>query len=643
MLVQKKFLFKKTFLDMPLFLFLASQILSTIFSIDRHTSFFGYYSRFNGGLLSTACYLLLYWAFIANNEAKDVYRVLKASLISALIITIYGILEHFGHSFSCLMFQGTFDTSCWVQKVQERVFATLGQPNWLAAYLAILIPLSWAKLFNQKKKIFIAYYLLLATGYFLCLIFTGSRSGFLGFLVSAAVFWFATIFLNKSNLKAFFKPLILTSFFLILSVVVFGSPIEQINKILYYKSFSAQTSLASTSAPVLSEDGGISTSSDIRKIVWRGAIAIFKHYPLFGSGVETFAYSYYNFRPLEHNLVSEWDFLYNKAHNEYLNYLSTTGVFGLGTYLLFIIAFVFWNIRQFSILNFKFPINDQNIKFLNIALFSGWLTILITNFFGFSVVVTSLYFFLIPAFLVTLSTPILPTNQKPTTANKLSFAPLILTSLYLILFVVNYWRADFFYAMGEKFSKQNAYADAYGQFYRAKNLFKNEPVYLSEISSVTANLSLLSNSPEQENTTSELISLAESYSNQALKISPRNLNVLKTRIRVYYTLSVFDQKYLQKAIETIQEAIKLAPTDPKLVYNLGLLYAKTGEADLTIKTIEKAIVLKLNYIDARNALVLFYEDTDQKDLAIEQLKILMKLAPANKEAFQKKLDKLQGK
>jgi len=46
----KKFIFRRTLLDIPLLIFLGSQILSTIFSIDTRTSLLGYYSRFNGGL-----------------------------------------------------------------------------------------------------------------------------------------------------------------------------------------------------------------------------------------------------------------------------------------------------------------------------------------------------------------------------------------------------------------------------------------------------------------------------------------------------------------------------------------------------------------------------------------------------------------
>src|SRR5687768_13990136 len=65
MINQKSFIFNRTPLDIPILLFLLSQILSTIFSIDPHTSWWGYYSRSNGGLLSILSYITLYYAFVS--------------------------------------------------------------------------------------------------------------------------------------------------------------------------------------------------------------------------------------------------------------------------------------------------------------------------------------------------------------------------------------------------------------------------------------------------------------------------------------------------------------------------------------------------------------------------------------------------
>src|SRR5690349_11344490 len=61
MIVQKQFSVQRTPIDILLLLFFLSQVISSIFSLDSHISWWGYYSRFNGGLLSTICYILLYY------------------------------------------------------------------------------------------------------------------------------------------------------------------------------------------------------------------------------------------------------------------------------------------------------------------------------------------------------------------------------------------------------------------------------------------------------------------------------------------------------------------------------------------------------------------------------------------------------
>ena len=660
MILQKKLIFKRSFLDIPLVLFLISQFSSTLLSIDPHTSIFGYYSRFNGGLLSTISYLLMYWAFVANCDIKDVKKIVKFSLISAILISIYGILEHFGHSFSCLMFGTGFNVECWVQKVQERVFATLGQPNWLAAYLTILIPVSIANSLNPAKKSGITQLLnyLIIFIFYLCLLFTQSRSGFLGFVLSFAVFWVILFIINHHQIKSIIRPfLILNSIFLIL-VVVFGSPFSQINKYLYYKSyFSPNQTNTQQLVPITSLDGGISESGDIRKIVWKGAWRVFKHYPVFGSGVETFAYSYYNFRPIEHNLVSEWDFLYNKAHNEYLNYLSTTGIFGLGTYLLFICSFLYINLK--SIFNFKFLISKQipnpksqlgqleirSIRNLSLALFSGWMSLLVTNFFGFSVVVTSLYFYLIPAFTIVLSKPEDQSVHKSLSPGTYHLTPYLIIpvffAFYILHFTLNLWRADFFYNQGQKLSKTGQSYESYQKLHQAVKISPNEPIFLSEISVAAGNLALIADQQNQASSSSELTQLAINYSDKSLKISPANLNLYKTQVKLFYTLSTIKPEYLNKTIEAITQAIVLSPTDPKLIYNLGLLYGKAGQGELAIKTIEKSVEMKPNYFEARNTLAIFYEDIGENQKAVEQLKFLIKMSPENKETLENKIKQLE--
>ena len=132
MVVHKKIILKKTSLDIPIIFFFLSQLISTIFSLERHTSIFGYYGRFNGGLISTLSYMILYYAFVSNS--LNVEKILKVILTSSLFVILWAIPGKLGHDLTCLVFNGQFDNSCWDNSVMAfrpdlRTFSTFGQPN----------------------------------------------------------------------------------------------------------------------------------------------------------------------------------------------------------------------------------------------------------------------------------------------------------------------------------------------------------------------------------------------------------------------------------------------------------------------------------------------------------------------------------
>ena len=195
--------------------------------------------------------------------------------------------------------------------------------------------------------------------------------------------------LKKLAIKKIHKKSLLIIFSFLIITLLTGTPYTPSIKQIFQAKTSASTSTQTTPAKAIPSSitlGG-SKSSDIRQVVWQGAINVFKQYPVFGSGVETFGYSYYNHRPVAHNYLSEWDFLYNKAHNEFLNFLATTGILGLFSYSLIILWFAVWTLKHLK--------KDQT--FLLPALLSGFLGLAVSNFFGFAVVPVALFLFLWPA------------------------------------------------------------------------------------------------------------------------------------------------------------------------------------------------------------------------------------------------------
>jgi len=624
MIINKRFLFQKSFWDILLLVFFFVQLLSFFFSIDRHTSFWGYYSRFNGGLSSTIAFLLLYWALVSNLNKKKTLGLIFVILASAGLVSFYGVLEHFG-----------IDAQYWIQDVQSRVFSTIGQPNWLAAWVITILPLTWALVlteWHQKKSLKFILSSFLSFLLFLVFLYTKSRSGLLGLLAAFLVFGGSLFWLNRKKIKPWLWPLALMASILILLNLFIQTPWQP--KFLKFKT--SQNNQTQTAAQGIPSSG--TESGEIRKIVWQGALSIWKHHPFLGTGPETFAYSYYWYRPREHNDVSEWDFLYNKAHNEYLNYAATTGTLGLLSFLLLGASFVFWTFKK------KKEEKFQDLS-LRMALLAGFISLLVTDFFGFAVVPVSLLFFTFPALSFCLTKPDKKENKTQVKSLKwfqlVFFFFLIMAFSSVFLSLSRWWRADKIFARGEKLNKAGEINQAFPLLQKAVNLRPYEPFYYDELSLVAGSLAVGAAKQNQATLSSQLKEMAIASSDYSLKVSPYNVNFWKNRTRLFYSLAEIDDQYTQQALEALLMANKLAPTDAKIMYNLALVYAKLNQNETAIKTLEETIRLKPNYDHARYALALFYEEKKEITKAKEQLNYILEKINPNYQTAIEKLEKLK--
>lgn len=666
MILTGKVIFKRTIFDIPILLFLTSQILSTVFSMDPYVSFWGYYTRFNGGLLSLITYIFLYYAFVSNldiirktntyqlKNEKDAksddsnsfalfqslsYKAILVSLFSGLAVALWGYTSHFGYDLTCLVFRGSFDVSCWTDAFQPtvRLFSTLGQPNWLAAYFAILIPFALAigiykylEFFKDGNKpavtrnfIIPLLFILLSVFLFVELLWSQSQSGYLGLLAGLCVFFTGMILFvthKKSVKKTGLKLIIPCILIFVLSSFFFSNPLANRFSFLSIKGFVktpvATSAEKATQAAIPALEGGGSDSGKIRLVVWSGAFNLFKQYPIFGSGVETFAYGYYKVKPVEHNLLSEWDFLYNKAHNEYLNYLATTGAVGLFTYLLMTLWFIFI-ICKYIFKQIKKKTPDELPLFLSLALLASYISILISNFFGFSVVIVNFYFFLIPGFFLSLTWKEKTTYEyeSVTVVPPKKTVGLIAAGIlcvYSELFLLNIWYADQAYSMGYNLQHAQEYVAANEFLENAVKLSPQEDLYKSELSLNLATLGLLLTQQNQATQGAELVKRSVTLSDEVVLKHPENVVYYKTRIQTFFILSQLQAAYYEKALESIKKARKLAPTDAKVAYNHGLLLGQNGDLSGSIAVLQESINLKPNYRDPRYALAVYLLDLEKK-------------------------------
>src|SRR3989338_10342389 len=119
-------------------------------------------------------------------------------------VLVWGIVGHFGRDPSCLVLADTLTSDCWQEEFNPklRIFSTLGQPNWLASYLVLILPfaITFAMIFGKKvlKNFFAAVAVIL----FIALVMTTSRAGILGiFLALVILAIFAGRILIRENFK----------------------------------------------------------------------------------------------------------------------------------------------------------------------------------------------------------------------------------------------------------------------------------------------------------------------------------------------------------------------------------------------------------------------------------------------------------
>lgn len=586
---------------------LATQALATIFSINPYTSFWGYYSRFHGGLLTTICYTIIYFAALNWLDKESTQKFIKISIKTSFVIGIIAILEHYNISLTCLMMSSLahlqnaanpliISTNCWGSMTNplSRSFATLGQPNWLAAYLIPHIFLTMYLDQTQKAKTLIPNSYFLFSALFVSLLFTHSRSGLLAFGLSYLAYWLLLI--RQFSFAKIRGSFIRYSILILLVLAFVGSPFTP----TLLSTINHQPStIVSTPAGTSLETGG-TESGDIRKIVWGGALHLIARHPLIGTGPETFAYTYYWVRPASHNLTSEWDYLYNKAHNEYLNLAATTGLIGLLAYLAWHLAIAKASLTRIPRSKKVRQDDDDLVRHFYPVLGASLVGFAITNFFGFSVIPV----YLLMTLLCTLPSTLARDPSLPTTPRLSPIAYCLFP--ILLIYPASLYLADYYFAQGKSYLDANHPEPAISNLQKALRLRPSLDLYHSYLGEA---YSLLSASTKS----TDYAKLAQQQAEITRQLNPYHLNYYKARAKIYLALASLDPAWNIQAAKELELARQLAPTDPKLAYNLGLVYTRTNQLDKAEIELRETIRLRPSYAEPYYALTLLYEQSKQTE------------------------------
>lgn len=266
----------------------------------KYTAFFGESQR-NTGFL--AYFFLAMFALSASKHInlKNINFVYVAGIAVGAIMTIYGVLQHFGHDF--VKWNNPYNS----------IISTVGNPDFAAGILAVFLVLAFVSVFASNWKIWVKVCAGLLSAIILQVIsWSQARQGLLSFGVAGGLFLVIWIWQKNKYLGVVGTIGYIFVFALGLLGIFKHGPLA----VALYKR-----------------------TVTIRGYYWRAGIEMFKSHPWFGVGPDRYGAYFRQYREPGYPLNYGYDITSTAAHNVIIEIVATCGVF-VGVAYLGILGFV---------------------------------------------------------------------------------------------------------------------------------------------------------------------------------------------------------------------------------------------------------------------------------------------------------------
>lgn len=350
---------------LPFILLFSFLVLSLPASADITTSWFGSYDR-QDGLISWLFYglwtllLVLHLNCYPKSEtAGKIESFFRVISLSGLVVSAYAILQIIG-----------WDFVTWAEpaSVTGRAISFLGQPNYLACWLILVMPFTAYLILKSQDDIDRVFWGIVFIAELVALLMTGSRAVFFIFLL-VSVFWLIWFLSRKKILSRRNLLVIILSGLAVVGLFLGFLAISNKARLEEFTDFKKG-------------------SAAVRLELWKTGVQAYLKKPWLGYGLENQPEAYVHYYKSDWALYARPDTYSDRAHNLILDILLTSGVIGL----LFFSYFIYW---IFS--NLIKALKDK--KYHDLSAFLLWsLTVyLVSLLFNFSVIITNIYFWLIVA------------------------------------------------------------------------------------------------------------------------------------------------------------------------------------------------------------------------------------------------------
>lgn len=621
----------KSVLDVGLLTLLFSMLISTLFSLDFHSSLWGIDSRFGGSFLIFMA--IVVFSYTVRNYIKtweDIKRCIYAFLIGFGINNILSILSFFG-------------INIWSYIPVLKYLHQSGLPLLRSAKLHILvnfiniiliIGMYLANFFAEKKqnKEFVLQGILALFAIVNVAFFTINQGFNLVIIFVILLTIFLWMLLNRIRVSNKEKKGIFSTIGIALIGVAVPASLLQINtlrKIIIPPNLELVTQLT-----LGSDVSWVVAASVFVDSLWRGMV---------GMGVDTYSIAYNRFKPLNQNLLNLNDVNFYYAGNEIFTKFANGGLIWLMAWFFF--GFLIYKLVSRDYKELKAYKNNSLGSFLLLTDFAIIFIFLSSIFTTYSVLVIFILIFLISIstvlrnilrkenadkFVLRLWAVDLSADSKGAGIQNLNvfltIATLIIMSIligltsYKVVSSAYLLKAEAYYIQqnnlftGEVYptiEERETFVSSMSEYYtKALKYDKNNPLInrkdgLMSLEKVGIAAERYSQATEESDTDALLkdVGLWKNYAidstRKSIDLSPAVYDNWEARLRIYMGLiGLGFNDYTADAIYSLEKAATLKPLNYNLYYSKAQIYVINGEQDNALAALTQVFGINPQHVQS---------------------------------------------
>ncbi|MDH4330889.1 MAG: hypothetical protein OEV93_05055 [Candidatus Moranbacteria bacterium] len=551
---------KRTPLDIAIAIFWLAGLVSTLFSVDKWHSFWGFFGDPSRGLLNITAVIVMYYVILSNFNAKRL-RLMMTGFVSAVgVVSLWTLLTIFGVTFLPAKLREFSPVSLTGTISGLRLFLGASIP----VILSVVFKMNEDGASKRSKKVLTPLMLIVVAFNILILIALYDKISMLIILLGLGftlVYVLAKIVRPKENIT--WVPM-LVFVFGIIALMVGPNDLARINIPLE-----------------------VSPNS---KISWEIAKGGLKEDAIFGSGLATYGYDFSAYKPQEFNNNMFYNLRFYQGSGLFFESISTTGI--LGT-----VALIFLTLTFFGVAMYLLTKNKERNKIYSLGLISCSIILIVSSFLfrleGTILILTGLIASLAMAALFFEGETEgdylnLSLKASPKFALALAFVFIVVSSVVavLVVFIGKVYLADIYAGKGSR-ETEISEEGSIRMITKAYSLNKREARYSLRASQeymALANYEILNSGEAVDEAKVKKI---QAYANKSIEFGkdgaakmPNDVLAISVLAQVYESAGAYAPEMLPLSEEQYRKALELEKHNP-------VFYLKIGQFKLSLASQEE--------------------------------------------------------